>query len=185
MSHQRPIPDSYWVDFANLEFDRFPTGRLLAGEYPGAKEDHEMALKIGRFLDAGVSLFIDLTEAGEYQLKPYAPTLAAAAGEQGLIVAHQRVSIPDMSVPGKVQMRRSLDSIDGALEKGETVYVHCYGGIGRTGTTIGCWLVRHGMSGRQALASIGAWRRGTPDGWRESPETEEQLQMVLGWERGG
>lgn len=34
-----------------------------------------------------------------------------------------------------------------ALAAGQTVYVHCYGGIGRTGTVVGCWLVRHGLSG--------------------------------------
>ena len=34
------------------------------------------------------------------------------------------------------------------------VYVHCWGGIGRTGTTVGCWFVRHGRTGDQALAEI-------------------------------
>ena len=42
----------------------------------------------------------------------------------------------------------------------EPVYVHCWGGIGRTGTVVGCWLVRHGMTGDEALAefaSPGRW----------------------------
>ena len=32
--------------------------------------------------------------------------------------------------------------------------MHCWGGVGRTGTTVGCWLVRHGRSGTEALAEL-------------------------------
>ena len=37
---------------------------------------------------------------------------------------------------------------------GKNVYVYCWGGIGRTSTAVGCWLVRHGMTGDEALAEI-------------------------------
>jgi protein-tyrosine phosphatase len=158
-------------------------GRLLAGEYPGAKSLAEARQKIASFLDAGVTLFLDLTEAGEYQLRPYAAIAAELAGERGLIVTHHRMPIVDVSVPTPAQMERILVRIDQALAQGQTVYVHCYGGIGRTGTVIGCWLVRHGLSGRRALAGIKRWRRETPDGWRQSPETDEQWRMVMEWGR--
>ena len=81
-------------------------------------------------------------------------------------------------------MKKILNNIDRAVAKGSCVYVHCYGGIGRTGTVIGCWLVRHGLTGNQAIAKIGSWRRDTPDGWRESPETDAQRQMVRDWQPG-
>lgn len=181
MKQARPIPDSYRVDYNGLAFETPPSGQLLAGEYPGAREPEEAREKIDRLLDAGVNLFIDLTEAGEYGLHPYAQMVAFAAGERGARVSYQRLSIKDMSTPSRAQMGQTLDVVDAALAEGYGVYVHCYGGIGRTGTVIGCWLVRHGLSGRQALAKIGAWRRGTPDGWRRSPETEAQLNMVLTW----
>ena len=35
--------------------------------------------------------------------------------------------------------------------------------------------------GEQALAQIAAWRQGTPDSWKRSPETAAQRQMVLAW----
>ena len=76
-----------------------------------------------------------------------------------------------------------LDAIDDAVERGRIVYVHCYGGVGRTGTVVGCYLVRHGRSGEEALAAIAEWRRNTPDGWRNSPETREQRELVLNWRR--
>ena len=37
---------------------------------------------------------------------------------------------------------------------GERVEAACGGGIGRTGTALGCWLVGQGLSGSDALALI-------------------------------
>ena len=49
-------------------------------------------------------------------------------------------------------LKHILDEIDGAILNGKTVYVHCLGGIGRTGTVVGCYLVRHGIAaGGKAL----------------------------------
>ena len=56
-----PINDSYWL----------VPGRLLAGEYPGAKTKDEARRKLQSFLDAKVDFFLDLTEEKE-GLEPYA-----------------------------------------------------------------------------------------------------------------
>ncbi len=162
----RPIPDSYWV----------VPGRLLAGEYPGALNPDAAQDRLRRFLDAGIILFLDLTQAGEYGLEPYAPLLRGQA-------EHRRMPIADLSTPTAAEMARILDAIDDALEAGQVVYVHCYGGIGRTGTVVGCYLVRHGLSGQEALAEIARLRQGTPDGWKDSPETAAQRAMVLEYGR--
>ena len=159
-----PIGDSYWVE----------PGRLLAGQYPGAVDEGTARAKLRRLLDAGITLFIDLTEAGEYTLKPYALLLPMEA-------EHRRMSIPDMGVPSPEEMRQILATIDQALEAGQVVYVHCYGGIGRTGTVVGCYLVEHGMSGKEALKHIARLRRDTGDGGRRSPETRAQRAMVRRW----
>lgn len=159
-----PIPDSYWVE----------PGRLLAGEYPGALNPDVAQDKLRRFLDAGVTMFLDLTQAGEYGLEPYAPLLRGQA-------EHRRMPIPDGGTPTAEEMTRILEAIDDALRAGQVIYVHCFGGIGRTGTVVGCYLVRHGLSGVQALAELARLRRGTPDGWKESPETRAQCAMVMGW----
>ena len=72
-------------------------------------------------------------------------------------------------------MREILDAIDGALDAGRGVYVHCYAGIGRTGTVVGCYLVRHGMEPAEALRTVTSWR-----GIR-SPQSVEQEEFVLEW----
>ena len=166
-----PIPDSYWVRRA----------ALLAGEYPGARADTEAAQKLTALLDAGVTLFVDLTEPGEYGLRPYFPLAQQIAAGRGTVLQHRRFAIPDMGVAPPARLAALLDEIDAALVTGHVLYVHCYGGIGRTGTVVGCWLVRHGQTGEQALATIAELRRDTPDGWRTSPETEAQTRMVLTW----
>jgi protein-tyrosine phosphatase len=176
-----PIPDAYQISFANLSFARPVNGRLLAGEYPSAKNAAEAEAKLARFLNSGVTFFLDLTEAGEYNLRPYETAVQHMAAARGQAITHHRMAIPDVSTPTPAFMTTILDTLDERLGQGETVYVHCFGGIGRTGTVIGCWLVRHGLTGEQALAQIAAWRQGTPDGWKQSPETAAQRQMVVNW----
>jgi protein-tyrosine phosphatase len=132
-------------------------------------------------LSAGVTVFLDLTEEGEYGLKAYEPLLREEADALGCSVVYRRISIPDMQTPTRDEMIEILDTIDTALEAGHVVYVHCYGGIGRTGTVVGCYLVRQGTCGEKALLEIARLREGTPDGWKRSPETFEQREFVRTW----
>ena len=80
-------------------------------------------------------------------------------------------------------MQRILDTIDDALQRGHTVYVHCWGGIGRTGTVVGCYFVRQGLSGDASLKRIQELLQNTPKRGRTSPETPEQRRMILDWDR--
>ena len=89
-----------------------------------------------------------------------------------------------MSVPeSPACMAAILDAVDDALSAGRGVYVHCLGGIGRTGTVVGCWLVRHGLTGEEALDQIAGWWQHVPKSrwFRQSPQTSEQWDYVLGW----
>ena len=170
MNHNGPIPDSYWV----------VPGRVLAGSYAGAGNDDAARARLAVFREAGINCFIDLTEEGEYSLRPY----AALIGD-GDAVEYRRHAIRDFGCPSVDDMRAILDTIDAAVAAGRTVYVHCYGGVGRTGTVVGCYLVRHGRAPLDALGAIERWREGTLDAHRRSPETDVQKRFVLAWREPG
>jgi ADP-ribosylglycohydrolase len=167
-----PPHDAYWVS----------PGRVLAGPYPGAKYGVEAEGKLNDFLDLGVTCFIDLTEEGEGKLEPYGALLRKLAGRRGFEVTHLRMPIRDVDVAPRWRMRAIQDAIARALEAGEVVYVHCWGGVGRTGTVIGCHLVQNEThTGEQALAALKQLRSSTQRAHRVSPETSEQRDMVRGW----
>ncbi len=172
--HDAPAPthDAYWVS----------PGRVLAGPYPGAKYGVEATGKLNDFLDLGVTCFIDLTEEGEAKLEPYAAVLRRLADRRGIEVSHLRMPIRDVDVAPAWRMRAIQDAIARALDGGELVYIHCWGGVGRTGTVIGCHLVQNGThTGDEALAALKQLRCSTQRAHRVSPETREQRAMVRKW----
>jgi Swiss Army Knife protein, DSP-PTPase phosphatase domain len=160
-----PVAGSYWVE----------TGRLLAGGYPGARDEAVAVDQIERLLGSGVTLFVDLTEVGE-PLAPYAHLLRDAV--------HERHPIPDMGTVPHARYAETLDRIDCERASGGCVYVHCWGGVGRTGTVIGCWLARHGRDGGNPIARIAELRSSTTDWFVPSPQTPHQTAVVRGWRRG-
>lgn len=176
----RPLPYANWYPVAEW---------LVAGEYPGAKHGFSARVRLDAFLDAGITAFIDLTEAGEWQrdgrVQPYDAILSSLADDRGVSVSYQRFPIPDVGVPGcHEDMRVILDAMDAARLSGHGVYVHCYGGVGRTGTVVGCHLVRSlGLDGGQALAELQRlWRRNQRSARSpRSPETAEQENFVRYW----
>ena len=147
---------------------------MLAGEYPRNKDDESSQEKINALLRAGVKAFIDLTEESE-GLQPYSGLIGAAA--------HERFPVRDLSIPESVEVTiKILDTIDGHIEHGRLVYVHCLGGVGRTGVVIGCWLARHGLGGEAALARLRElWQQCPKSATKISPETAEQEQYIRAW----
>jgi len=149
---------------------------FLGGEYPNVPGANAAPPILRSLMDAGVDCFIDLTEEWE-PLDPYAPFLE---GQE-----HLRFPIRDADVPrSRAEMKAILDAIDERLEAGKGVYVHCWGGIGRTGTVAGCWLARHGEE--NALQQLHLfWQHSIKAkmGIR-SPETEEQCRYIREWKAG-
>lgn len=166
-----PIRKSYWV----------VPNRLLAGPYPGARGEESARGKVRDLLEAGVTFFLDLTEQDE--LLPYRHLLPHQTGRNGRPPEYRRKPIRDCDIPTHTDMVHTLDTIDGALEAGHTVYVHCWGGTGRTGTVVGCYLARHGKPGGRALSAITRLREPAKT-LRRSPETAAQVEMVLRWPEG-
>ena len=171
----RPSPNSYWV---------IP-GRLAAGEYPGDCETDRAERKLRALIGAGIDQFIDLTETLD-RLEPYAHIAEDVGRHLGVDVGWEGHPILDQGISRtRAQMTAVLDAIDLALDAGRTVYVHCWGEVGRTGTVVGCWLVRHGTPGDEALCQVDRWWRGMQKAvdWWDSPENDAQKEFVRSWRK--
>lgn len=170
-SRPRPIRSSYWL----LD------GQLLAGDYPASFTPKETRPKLEAILNADIRSFIDLTFGNDEGLPPYEPALRQLAEEKQIDVAYHRFSIRDHDVPARTLMQDVLRTIREEIAAGRPVYFHCWGGIGRTGTVAGCWLIEGGYSCDDALSKIAELRRGTPDSYTRSPETDVQVMFVRRW----
>ena len=133
---EMPMPAHYAV-----------TEGLIAGAYPGTPRP-------SRASSAAASRCSSTS--------PTHPTRSMATSH--LLDGARRIAhpIPDMGTPTAGHVIQILDDIDTVRADGGTVYVHCWGGIGRTGTVIGCRLVRHGLDGGDAIARIAELRREIP-----------------------
>lgn len=163
-----PIRNSYWV---------IP-GRFLAGEYPRNLDRESSEAKLQALTAAGVRVFIDLTTSLDCLL-PYRDML----GQFEPQAEHYAFPVPDMGTPlAEATTCDILDEIDSALARGKGVYIHCWGGVGRTGTLVGCWLARHGLAGEAALTKLSElWGRCPKSRFREAPETKPQREYIVAW----
>jgi hypothetical protein len=169
--HPRPIAESYWVE----------TGRLLAGEYPGRFDQELTRKRLNALIEAGLDTYIDLTQPNE--IVPYTSVLFEEAQVYDMQAAYHRFPIGDFSLPTSNMMNAILDQMEESLKAGRRIYLHCWGGIGRTGTTVSCYLVRQGKSADEALDQLSAWWRTVPKSQYHphSPETREQVDFIRTW----
>ena len=172
-----PFPNSYWLE----------PGRILCGEYPRDFDDLGEHAGMTAILQAGVRVFLDLTEDGE--LKPYRDIALATATSLGIDpgeLTFLRHPIHDVSVPRRTQeMRDILRAIRRERHRGRTLYLHCWGGRGRTGTVAGCVLNElFGHRGDEALSVLSARWQACAKSASESPETDLQRRYVREWNPG-
>lgn len=182
------IRNSYWV----------VPGLVAAGPFPGALETTTYKIRLNTIFDAGIRAFINLQEPGEMSRSRYDfvedyshqfSVILKKNGENeisgGLM---RRFPIADKDVSSIELMKKILDEIDRLKTDGIPLYIHCWGGIGRTGTVVGCWLLRHGLAQRNnVLDKIFELRRSQVEPSclaYNSPETEIQERFILEWKEG-
>ena len=139
--------------------------------------------RLRRFLEAGITCFIDLTEPDESPAYDRHLPFETSSGRR---IDYRRQPIPDHGVPAdRATMDRILAMLDDALATGHCVYLHCRAGIGRSATVAGCWLAeRNPGGGEAALTELGDyWQQCRQSrSWPQVPETSEQEEFVRTWQ---
>jgi ADP-ribosyl-[dinitrogen reductase] hydrolase len=149
---------------------------VWAGAYIGLPSKDNALSQITWLSQMGVRRIINLTSHDD-QLPAYTDVLAEYAPH----ITHEQYPIIDGSVPSEVQMVAILRSIDDAIARGEGVYIHCWGGFGRTGMVVACWYKRQEQTGTAALKRLQQARYGIKSN-RPSPDYSVQVGFVMRWQ---
>lgn len=172
-------------------------GRLMAGAYPGAWEDAIHARTLRSILRQGVDCFVcvmaecnqsapeGLWKAGR-AIRPYLPEARQLyqqlrRNSAPADLAYLQLKVVDGSVGPDTKVSAFVDEVEAAFRAGRVLYVHCWGGHGRTGTIISLLLNRlyPGMESGGAMrrVQLAHDQRRYPQGKR-SPDTPIQRQQV-------
>ncbi len=166
-----------WDHDADLHAWWVEPGQVLAGEYPAAKDDERRTgHKVNLLVDAGIRTFIDLTTPQD-PLDPYEPFLREAATARGLDLRHLSVGIPDLGVLPDPEYDQIIDLVHEHRSRGG-VYIHCWGGVGRTGTVVGSLLADNGYDFDTVMRTMKTLRPGTKKESRPCPENEDQRGVL-------
>ena len=159
-----------------------PTGGRIGVTFcPGKCDDsartgswsRDLEVDLRAIVSWGASTLVTLIETHEFH-SLRVPSLGASAQAQGLVWHH--LPIRDVSAPD-ASFEHAWKSVGAELRqrlrRGESLVVHCRGGLGRAGTVAARLLVELGEAPAEALERVRAVRPG-------AVETPAQERCVLG-----
>ncbi len=143
-------PDPLRVDLLPAELTA--PGRLGLTLLPGRTDrGRELEADVDDLVAARVTTVICLVEA--FELGVYGvPGLFEAYARRGLTLHH--VPMRDGSAGGAEAVERAVAAAEAALARGETVLLHCAGGLGRAGMIAACLLRGRGLRAEAAIAAV-------------------------------
>lgn len=184
-------------------------GRVLAGAYPAVIDDDDTHRLLRSILKTGVNTFVclqaefnpvvsDIAWKSGKALRPYIKDAQkiimnakkarqSSQGNEDLLNIYQskldllHLPIVDGSISSDQAMSDLADDCCQRVLNGERLYIHCWGGHGRTGTLVAIMLARlYGLDGLQALHYTQKMHdaRVTHQN-TSSPQTQSQVLQVL------
>ena len=190
-----PTPESNWV----------VPGKLLVGAYPASTDDAETLDLITSILNLGIKKFVCLQQEYRDQgvteamwrsgqaLRPYFHDVRSIVRKKAMlpylqgshVVDEENLSfvhfpIRDCGITNDDHVLELARSLVKAIAEGEIIYLHCWGGHGRTGTLVCIMLhLMYGYDDEQAMfycQTVHDLRKCPVE--VGSPQTETQRQQV-------
>jgi len=162
--------------FAHISVVQLPgKGCIGMSACPGRHSHSSLTEDIQSIADWGASVVVTLMQIDELN-RLGVSTLSAMVQSHNMLWLHR--PIIDYSIPDNVfeaQWQETLITLRNALANNGRVFVHCRGGLGRTGLVVARLLIEYGWSPSAAIQCVRAVRPG-------SIETTEQEHYVLGRE---
>lgn len=167
-----PFPRAYWV---------IP-GQVLAGPYPGSRNPVDADRQLKALAGCGIRHVINLMEADETdhegrRFRPYLDQLRQYTQDVGV----SRFPIKDGWVPKPFLIHALLEEIDILLYANRPVYIHYWGGRGRTGTVVGCLLIHRGLATSENVLECINQLRAHVVPFQPSPENDLQRNFIRAW----
>lgn len=145
------------------------SGTLGLSICPGKKQltsltggwDRDLATDVAAIKQWGASTVITVLEKSEME-QLGVTRLGDEVKQQGMEWVH--LTLPNDAIPKRAflqQWHSVRQAIHAKLEKGEKLFIHCMGGIGRTSLLAGMIMVEQGASAKDAVEAIRAARRGS------------------------
>ena len=137
------IPNFSWLIDGNL------AGSGHIGGW-GVYEKEILNDDLNQLLNEGIRAIVSLTEH---------PLDTVSVISKGMNYLH--IPIPDMTPPSLDAVNEFVRFVDGQFGEKRPVLVHCEAGLGRTGTMLGCYLVKIGLSPGDAINKVRSHRPGS------------------------
>lgn len=156
-------------------------GKVDARAYSGPCQ-RDLASDVRAVRDWGAGHVVTLLEPEEIAYLQVA-ALGEEVRKQGMAWHHWPVidgsALRTRHEPAHDQWREECALLLGALERGEKIFIHCRGGLGRTGTLAARLLMARGLPAEDAIREVRTARPG-------AIETEEQETYLreTKWLRG-
>ena len=107
-------------------------GKVAGSSMPKREE------QIRGFEEFGIKTVINMMDENEVKLSIY----------KNSPIIHHIFGIPNRTAPSIQMMDTIMSIMEDTVALGGSVLVHCGGGVGRAGTVLACYILKHGVSGK-------------------------------------
>jgi atypical dual specificity phosphatase len=140
-----------WLKTSDTDFYWVIRGVIAGMSHPGNNPE-----VLERLSDMGIGAVVSLTE------RPMRADLVRGYGMEFL-----HLPVPDFCAPRQEQIDQFVSFSESIVAQDRAVTVHCLAGRGRTGTMLGCFLVRQGMTANEAIDKVRSLRPGAIENFEQ------------------